>query len=1057
MCVFLYHTSDHSQGQSPPAVESGHSSFVGTASPANAAKTLASPSKCKSSELSARQDQVILGAPFPSAESNGEQAVQQRTLHSPVGKPKLLSNNSCSKTELFEYCGSLPAHAAAAYRTMLLSEHPSGPKQFIETVKASCAESATRASQEHKHEESQPDLLPHHWQERAAHSGFPASLETSGPSILSTSQPPLWSQDASTENPRKVEGQRTQSSSNERLLYSNSLSWSLRPAESRCCPRRFAVGHQLEPCKSESAAGIQDAATYHEHQPRCKREAFLNTLRNATPCSVHCSCPTHPFTQTQEQSGLHNDCSCGACKPSRRTVAVLAASHGNSWDEGLKSSTAASHRASRSIDISNELPERHRSSSCVPGYCTLSPCSRDPARCPGNLEMHADCKDGKAPQPSHSEQEAPHSDSSRDVFRQKEYSPAKFLVQPESVYRVRTGTARDSSQLRDPSNSTQCHSRPEESPTYPTERPQGAPAEGCAIHQMQLLQEEWTTTPPVSLTVCGRQQGLDIHMGRHGGPDSQQNAEFLLECRGAPQLSSCSTGCKAFAGLTDNNENPTISTILTGSTTLPSGKSPSVVYQHSCSSTSIAAAGDAGTPKASSPPSNTPSPESVQFSVSEDSRCFTPKDPASNWCMGEGACPRKANACIPDVLHRELNLDSADAVRAGTPAKSEGPIASTGDPTGLVMFGVQPSLSVLSIAARIIQRHWSQARYRLREKRKAAALKEFAVVRQTLEQQNDHRHSPPLLSPCGRTVKERCEVATKGCLQPGLPGRSRSAALVAHAATGASRSASLAPVTVTHGSSIEAPPKESPAPIKKVQSAKACISSHLSTLMSRRQSHSASEIFAANKSSSAAAFAKNDEAEETEKQDCHHSAKEECPKARSSSLHGSVCSCSDAEFAALLQEAEVHDRCKSPEHPGCSWDKYLSPKFSNAQESNADIAKQDRYSEACQILEGHEDKAHRRRSLPQVIAGNFVSPQPSLEALLLPHEAPSEVCNEASIEARRYLPAAPTGYAYVLSAEAMLDSSSASELDISKNQILHHCPLHLTANHKQVHQIQRQQ
>lgn len=1056
MCVFLYHTSDHSQGPSPPAVESGHSSFVGAASPASAAKTLPSPSKCMSSELSARQGQVIFGAAFPLSESNGEQAVQQRTLHSPAGKPELLSSNSCSKTEFFEYCGSLPAHATSAYRTMPLPEHPSEAKYFLETVKPSCTKSATRTSQERKHEESQPDLLPHQWEERAAHSGFPASLDPPGPSILSASQQPCWGQDASTETPRKIEGKPTQSSSNERLLYSNSLSWSLRSAETRCCPRRFVVGHQLKPCKSESANVIQDADAYHEHQPTCKREAFLNTLRKAAPCSVHCSCPAHPFTRTQEQSGLHNNCSCGACKPSRRTVAVLAASHGNSWDEDSKSSTAARHRASRSADISNELPELHRTPSCVPGYCTLSPCSRGPVRCPGSLEMHPDCKDGKPLQPSLSEQKAPHSDSSRAMFLQKDYSRANFLVQPESVYRVRTGTARDASQLHDPSNSTQCHIRPEESPRYPTERPQGAPAEGCATHQIQLL-EERNTAPPVLLTACGQQQGLDIHMGRHEGSDSQQNAEFLLEYRDGPQLSSCSTGCKAFAGLTDNSENPTISTILTGSTTLPSGKSPSVVYQHSCSSTLIAAAGDAGTPKASSPPSNTPSPESVQFSVSEDSGSFTPKDPASNWCMDEVACPRKSNACIPDVLHRELNLASADAVKTGTLAKSKGSIAPTGDPTGLVMFGLQPSLSVLSIAARIIQRHWSQARHRLREKRKAAALKEFAVVRQTLEEQNDHPHSPPLLSPCGRTVNERCEVATKGCLQPGLPGRSRSAASLAHAATGASRSASLTPVTAPDGNSIVAPSTERPAPIQKAQKAKACISSHVPSLMSRRQSRSASEMIAANKSSSAAAFAKKDEADRTETQDCHHSAKEECPKGQSASLHGSVCSCSDAEFAALLQEAEVHDRRKSPEHLGCSWDKCLSPKFSNAQESNADIAKQDRYSEGCQILEGHEHEVHMRMLLPQVIAESFVPPQPSLEALLLPHEAPSEVDNEASIEARRYLPAVPTGYAYVLSAEAILDSSSASELDISKNQILHHCQLHLTANHKQVHQIQRQQ
>ncbi|CDI75195.1 hypothetical protein, conserved [Eimeria praecox] len=244
--------------------------------------------------------------------------------------------------------------------------------------------------------------------------------------------------------------------------------------------------------------------------------------------------------------------------------------------------------------------------------------------------------------------------------------------------------------------------------------------------------------PPESLSPCGHEvnpsweeyEGCDVTQGNADGPSLERSTrgdqegqeaplrgEVPVKCATWSHLCGCVPPYKDCGNEREHSEQPTVSTSLDSSSSqLPSSSSPLGVPRPSCS---CSPASDACDASATSRPGGPSSDESIQLSVSEESRCVTPQPPPTNCSVSEGRRQPEAHACSTGSHHRKAQLPGAPEAGSHCSAARHA--------VEFRAFGLLPSLPVLNIAARIIQRHWRRARYRLRPPSRAVELQEVSV------------------------------------------------------------------------------------------------------------------------------------------------------------------------------------------------------------------------------------------------------------------------------------------------------------------------------------------
>ncbi|CDJ61168.1 hypothetical protein, conserved [Eimeria maxima] len=246
-------------------------------------------------------------------------------------------------------------------------------------------------------------------------------------------------------------------------------------------------------------------------------------------------------------------------------------------------------------------------------------------------------------------------------------------------------------------------------------------------------------------TSHGNEDGISVQIecsqGGPEGPEETEGSEAPIrkllpgECAVWSQLSDSHSPCKTCGHAQEHSEHPTVSTATaSGSSQLPITSSPLRGPQPSCSCSPVS---DTCGGSAIGRPGPPVSDGSIQLSVSEESPCVTPQphptscsvnkshpEPATRECGGIGLRPRKARP-------------------PGDPVGGSSRCAGTRG-MDLGAFGFLPSLPVLNIAARIIQRHWKKARCFRRQPSRVLAFQKASPTKvETIQNQHSVRSLRP--------------------------------------------------------------------------------------------------------------------------------------------------------------------------------------------------------------------------------------------------------------------------------------------------------------------------
>ncbi|CDI82231.1 hypothetical protein, conserved [Eimeria acervulina] len=437
------------------------------------------------------------------------------------------------------------------------------------------------------------------------------------------------------------------------------------------------------------------------------------------------------------------------------------------------------------------------------------------------------------------------------------------------------------------------------------------------------LNPSWEECERCSASQCDAEEGHPLERSALGGlegPEAALREAPPEECATwGQQLCDCLPPYKDCGNAREHSEQTTVSTALASSSTqLPSASSPVPDRRPSCSCSPISDACSSGVSACAGMPGRPSSDASVQLSVSEESRCATPQlaPPINRSINGSQGQPEETRACIAGLHRRKIRL-----------LKTSGGDSHSSSALNFMMdfgaLGFLPSMPVLNIAARIIQRHWRRARYRLRAPTIAGELQKASTV--TDEQvRQQHTGRPPLATwetssyastSHGRAGPPTIQQHQQG--KPTAPGRE------APPETDACTDASMKHLRTRGGTAFEgclaAYPAagkilrggEQPTFISEGPPKQCCLQKETLNLCGRERS-------AEPHRPSSSSCPRDGEAEPADTREhvatAHAAAQDffletdEENNATSEGLppEGSVSS--DAEFAALLREAEVHDR-----------------------------------------------------------------------------------------------------------------------------------------------------
>lgn len=146
---------------------------------------------------------------------------------------------------------------------------------------------------------------------------------------------------------------------------------------------------------------------------------------------------------------------------------------------------------------------------------------------------------------------------------------------------------------------------------------------------------------------------------------------------------------------------------------------------------------------------------SVKLNLSDQSRDDTPQDPTTPLGLAQTMENSKSRGCEPKIACNSPYCASA--------IRRESPPSTADEKFDFGLFGFQPSLPVSSIAARIIQRHWRLSREHLRHKHRVTTALAIHPKRKVALPQHCQRRSRGDWHNCCQQGEARPRPGGTGC------------------------------------------------------------------------------------------------------------------------------------------------------------------------------------------------------------------------------------------------------------------------------------------------------